>query len=241
MGYCVFFDLETQACAPRRLHGQARVKALQSLPISVVSALTAPSQQLQTPESAAAAVEAARPRSFWIDNEEDAPFEPLLQIFDKADVIVGYNVLEFDFVVLQSHYMRGASSASDADARYFTHRAKTLDLFDRIKAVTSVWYKMDELLVANGLRQKTADGLEAVKMWENRERDDLAAYCETDVRLTALLACQSRLGLPQKNDYKPPLQVPHTVFGIAAAVAAHNHESAPPTGTRDNSAHTTAD
>ena len=57
--------------------------------------------------------------------------------------------------------------------------------------------KLDALLAANGLPGKTSDGLEAIRMGERGDRDQLRAYCAEDVRLLAQLTLLPELRVPR--------------------------------------------
>ena len=142
----------------------------------------------------------------WRDICTDGgPFEPLLAAFDAADLIVGYNSLDFDMPLLQKHY-------SDL-GRYMRHRIKSLDIFSRVRAVTGLWPKLDALLMANGLQGKSGDGAHAVLLWEADRREELAAYCMQDVLVTAQLAMLPQLQVANH-------ELPGHVFGAAPALLA---------------------
>ena len=65
-----------------------------------------------------------------------------------------------------------ASGGNAAEERYASHRFKCHDPMVRLLHVVDVQPKLDALLIANGLPTKTADGLEAIRMWEEGERDE---------------------------------------------------------------------
>ena len=149
----------------------------------------------------------AEKRTYWRDELDgfQAPFEGLFQAFDDAMLIVGYNSLGFDLPLLRKHY-------TDTK-RYFAHRCKSLDVFTRVRDVLEYWPKLDHLLKENNLGLKTGTGAEAVKMWEDGRRKELAAYCMVDVRKTAELASLSHLIVNGKS-------IPNYVFGIEPTISA---------------------
>ena len=116
----------------------------------------------------------------WCDVKPIMAFEPLLNAFDEATVIVGYNILAFDLPLLKRYYKNNRN-------RYMAHRQKCHDLFDRIKSVVGFWPKLDHLLNDNALQSKTADGASAIAMWNDGRRMQLASYCMEDARLTLQL------------------------------------------------------
>ena len=136
------------------------------------------------------------------------PFEPLFEAFDAATLIVGFNTFEFDFPLLFKHY-----SKKTGGRRYIEHRIKSLDMFSRLRAVTNHWPKLDDLLRANGLPVKIANGREAVRMWQANEREELAEYCMEDVQCTARLALLPSLRFGQTD-------IPEHVYGLMPALAA---------------------
>lgn len=134
------------------------------------------------------------------------PLVDLLAAFDDADLIVGYNVLDFDFPLLRKHYGQDC-------VRYREHRMKTLDPFHRLRAATCEWPKLDRLLAENGLATKTSSGKVAIQWWEQGERKKLRDYCMQDVYCTARLALLPTLRMGGVN-------VPAPIYAIRAALAA---------------------
>ncbi len=78
-----------------------------------------------------------------------------------------------------------------------------------------MWYKLDTLLRNNGLQTKTANGLEAIKMWSDGRLEELQNYCMSDVMLTARMMLLPSLKLPAD-----PVPVPEHVYGLRPAVLA---------------------
>lgn len=142
--------------------------------------------------------------TYWIDVAPQ--FTGLLQLFDDADLIVGFNSLSFDLPLLYKHYKRQHD-------QYISHRLKSHDVFLRIRDATGTWPKLDFLLRENGLASKTSSGDEAVKMWEQQRRNELEAYCAADVRLTLELTTLPALTLNGR-------QIPAFIFSTVAALSA---------------------
>ena len=147
------------------------------------------------------------------------PFEPLLAAFDACAVIVGYNQLGFDMHLLRKYYGRDL-------ARYAAHRAKCLDPFVVLRALTDEWLGLDALLAANGLAQKTGKGTGAVQLWDavqmgspeeaRAAREALESYCAADVERTARLVLLTSLRVPGRV----PLRLPNACCGLASRLAA---------------------
>jgi len=155
-------------------------------------------------------IDQAREITCWRDvapTKGANPFKELLDAFDSADVIVGYNSLDFDMPLLWKHY------GTKAARRYLEHRIKSIDIFSRIRAVTSQWPKLDDLLAANKLGSKSGNGAHAITLWEEQRRDELQQYCMMDVRKTAELALLPRMRMGDA-------WVPNHVYGPGPAIQA---------------------
>jgi hypothetical protein len=147
--------------------------------------------------------------TFWVDSPDG--MEPMLKQFDDAEIIVGYNILSFDNLVLHSYYKGNR-------ARQLHHAFKCHDLFRRIiDAQAGRWPKLDRLLQLNGESPKTANGLIAITWWAQNNRKDLEEYCKCDVSLLAKLALR-RDGI--ELDGAEPLRAPPSLVGVAHALAA---------------------
>ena len=127
---------------------------------------------------------------FWCDDAQG--FKPLLALMDEVDVIVTYNGATFDMPLLRKHYT--------SSARYYAHRFKHLDLFARLRDATGIWISLTNLATSNGLQPKTGNGLQAIDWWHAGNRDDLLAYCHSDVRILATLACKQTLVIPNVGE-----------------------------------------
>lgn len=201
----VIFDCESDS-RPRARLGDNNSRSEQDfrfVQCTCVCALIVPVAQLPS-------IEGAVSLTCWRDGPADfshSPFEPLLEAFDAASIIVAFNALEFDFPLLWKHYGRRESR------RYLEHRIKCLDMFSRLRAVSNHWPKLDDLLVANGLAPKTSDGREAIRMWEANERGALEDYCKADVMRT------TELSLLPEMAYGQALMPSH-VYGLMPALRA---------------------
>ena len=190
--YVVFFDLETQEKISA-MPGQSREDKFRCCKCRSPAWCACPLGLRWIQTFVDEAIGQSKRHTVWRDElyDEKKPFDVILNIFDKAELICGYNVFAFDFLVLRKHYAGNA-------LRYYSHCSKTVDPFSRLRDVTGVWFKLGALLKENGLETKTADGLEAIKMWENGERAKLAEYCMGDTVQTARLVMKRELTLPLK-------------------------------------------
>tara|TARA_X000001036_G_scaffold32503_2_gene26597 strand:+ start:156 stop:752 length:597 start_codon:yes stop_codon:yes gene_type:complete len=168
------------------------------------------------------ALESGQPLHWWRDGPvhdgDPHPFEPLLRLFDTAEVIVAYNGLDFDFPLLFKHY----DKTTQGKARYFAHRAKCFDPFQNIRAVYDHWPKLDALLQDNSIPTKLATGLEAILMWERGDRTSLLEYCAQDVKAMAQLCLRGDL---QYRYLRFNETIPAKLVDARCAVAAHRAAS----------------
>lgn len=102
---------------------------------------------------------------------EDSIGDLVDQLFG-ARLVVGYNILKFDYGVLRPY----------TDRRF--NRIPTLDLMDHLYRRTGFRSSLNAVAGATIGAAKTADGLEAVEMWRDGRIDELAAYCRSDVEIT---------------------------------------------------------
>ena len=88
--------------------------------------------------------------------------------------------------------------------------------------VSGTYYKLDKLLVENGLSAKCGDGQKAVQMWAANDRPNLEMYCAMDVDLTAKLSLLENIKIngPQR------LSLPQHVHGLRSAIAARRASGA---------------
>ncbi|OGH58944.1 MAG: hypothetical protein A2725_04330 [Candidatus Magasanikbacteria bacterium RIFCSPHIGHO2_01_FULL_33_34] len=96
----------------------------------------------------------------------------LWPILEKAERIIGYNSEHFDIPVLNKYYM--------GDLTSIPH----LDLLKIIKDMSGKRYKLDDIAQATLQIKKSADGLQAMKWYEEGKIDEIKKYCEQDVKVT---------------------------------------------------------
>jgi DEAD/DEAH box helicase domain-containing protein len=102
--------------------------------------------------------------------EEDA--ELLVADLRKADQVIGYNLLRFDYEVLR---------------RYTTDPLAdlpTVDMLDVIHRRLGFRLKLDDVAAATLGEGKSADGLQAVRWFREGQVDKVIDYCRRDVEVT---------------------------------------------------------
>ncbi|NQT83255.1 helicase [bacterium] len=101
--------------------------------------------------------------------------EALIGELLSADLVIGFNLIKFDYVVLQPY------TAHDLK------RIKTLDIFARAVAVLGFRVSLESFARATLGVGKMADGLQAVAWYRAGQFDKLEEYCRKDVDLTRQL------------------------------------------------------
>ena len=212
-GPVVFWDCESD-CTFAMCPGATRDQQFSHMQITCLCALECDAALCLDSDDPERAIDEGKKLAWWRDVAEFGhdPFDEFLELMDRASVIVAYNAMEFDFPVLRKHYGKG----TDAHRRYLRHRQKTLDPFSRIRAATDFWPKLDLLLVHNALAKKTANGIEAIKMWEEGRRDELLYYCHGDVAQMARFCLLREAIYPGLG----PLEV--SLYSVASALRALN-------------------
>lgn len=225
LGPVVVFDCETD-CTFATAVGFDRADQMKSMQVTVVCAevleeavVDASSTTADAPEPSAEPVRI----TCWRDDNgvEGGPFEALFAAFDGASLIVAYNGVSFDMPVMRKYYTSGE--------RYMRHLQKLHDPFDRIRSNTGLWVGLDAVLSRNGLPTKTGSGVDAVHLWAEGRRDELARYCANDVAtLTRLVLRRGPLQVSAKRgrglggglEAGTAISVSAAVYAVGAALAA---------------------
>jgi DEAD/DEAH box helicase domain-containing protein len=90
----------------------------------------------------------------------------------QLDRVVGFNLIKFDYKVL--------AGLSD----FHFHGLPTLDILVIVHETLGYRLSLDHLAQNTLGAQKSADGLMALKWWQQGEMDKIIDYCTQDVRVT---------------------------------------------------------
>ena len=102
----------------------------------------------------------------------EAQVEALVRDLSQADLVVGFNVLRFDYEVLRAY--------SD----YVFSQIPTVDMLDHIHKTLGFRVSLGSLAGATLGAQKSADGLAAVRWYKTGQMEKIIAYCKQDVQVT---------------------------------------------------------
>lgn len=110
----------------------------------------------------------------------------LITELQRADLVVGYNVLRFDYEVLHGY--------TPMDLR----QIPTLDMLVELQKVLPHRLSLDSIAAATLGVEKTSDGLQALRWFREGRLLEIAEYCCYDVKITGLV---HRYGAAHKQLY----------------------------------------
>ena len=99
----------------------------------------------------------------------------LLRELQRADCVIGFNVIDFDFEVLAPYSVFDLS------------QVPVLDLMQHVEKVIGLRVGLDAIAEQTLGCGKTADGMEALKWWKEGKLGRIAEYCCYDVKATKLV------------------------------------------------------
>ncbi|MDZ4287586.1 MAG: ribonuclease H-like domain-containing protein [Prosthecobacter sp.] len=99
--------------------------------------------------------------------------EDLIRQLVRADLVIGFNHIGFDYEVLMGQAIFD-----------FRDQLRSLDLLVELEKKLGHRLKLDAVAAATLGTGKTADGLEAIRWWQQGKMAELAEYCCFDVKVT---------------------------------------------------------
>lgn len=94
----------------------------------------------------------------------------------KAELVVGFNVMNFDYEVLMAYTILDLKE-----------HLRTLDLMLELEKKLGHRLGLDAIAHATIGARKTGDGLDAIRWWREGRMLDIAEYCCFDVKCTRLV------------------------------------------------------
>lgn len=99
--------------------------------------------------------------------------QDLISQLRRADLVIGYNHVSFDYGVLGGYY-----------AFDLTEELRSLDLMVDLEAKVGHRPKLEDVATATLGVGKTAEGLQAIRWWQQGKLAEIAEYCAYDVKVT---------------------------------------------------------
>lgn len=106
------------------------------------------------------------------DSFLETDFPRLWQLFERAELLVGYNSDHFDIPILNKYYPGDLS------------KIKSLDLMKEVHASAGRRLKLDSLAEATLGEKKIASGIQSLEWWRKGEIEKVREYCLKDVEIT---------------------------------------------------------
>jgi len=132
----------------------------------------------------------------YTESRVDRLIEELL----RADLVVGFNCINFDYEVLMGYTILDLPS-----------QLPTLDLMVDLEKSLGHRLKLDAIATATLGVGKTGDGLDAIRWWREGKVLEIAEYCCFDVKVTRLVheygRDQGRLFFYDRNNQKRRVDV----------------------------------
>lgn len=147
----VYFDLETQKAADE-VGGWGNIRAMR-MSVGVTYSTARGGYQI------------------YGEKQVDALVQELL----RADLVVGFNNLRFDYEVLHGYTVLDLT------------QAPTLDMLLELQKVMNHRISLDALANSTLGVEKTAEGLQAIQWFREGKMAEIAEYCCYDVKITKLI------------------------------------------------------
>jgi DEAD/DEAH box helicase domain-containing protein len=102
--------------------------------------------------------------------------QDLISRLRRADLVVGYNILRFDYEVLMAYTILSLPD-----------HLRTLDLLVDIEKSIGHRLKLEDVAQGTLGVGKVAEGLDAIRWWREGKMMEIAEYCCFDVKVTKLV------------------------------------------------------
>lgn len=102
--------------------------------------------------------------------------DDLIKRLQRADLVVGYNVIRFDYEVLMGYTVLS-----------LPEQLRTLDLLVDIEKSAGHRLKLEDVAQGTLGVGKIAEGLDAIRWWREGRVMEVAEYCCFDVKVTKLV------------------------------------------------------
>jgi DEAD/DEAH box helicase domain-containing protein len=101
--------------------------------------------------------------------------DDLLKDLQRADLVVGFNILRFDYEVLHGY------------TAFDLRQLPTLDMLVDLQAKLQHRLSLDSIATATFGVEKTAEGMQAIQWFKEGRLLEIAEYCCYDVKITRMV------------------------------------------------------
>jgi DEAD/DEAH box helicase domain-containing protein len=101
--------------------------------------------------------------------------EELIKELQRADLVIGFNHVRFDYRVLEGYSIFDFS------------QVPSLDMLIEVNRILGHRLKLDSIAQATFGCEKTAEGLQAIEWYQQGKLAEIAEYCLFDVKITKLI------------------------------------------------------
>jgi DEAD/DEAH box helicase domain-containing protein len=124
--------------------------------------------------------------------------DELLRELQRADLVVGFNNLRFDYEVLHGYTV------------FDLRQLPTLDMMIDLQKSLTHRLSLDAVASASLGVEKTSEGMQAIRWWREGKLMEIAEYCCYDVKITRLVHEFGRANrqVLYKNRFGAKLSVP---------------------------------
>lgn len=102
----------------------------------------------------------------------EAELDGLVDLLRSVSLVVGFNIIAFDYQVLSSY------------TDFHLSKLPTRDLLADIYKQLGFRLKLDDVAMSTLNTPKSADGLQAIQWYRDGKWDELIEYCKQDVKVT---------------------------------------------------------
>jgi DEAD/DEAH box helicase domain-containing protein len=106
---------------------------------------------------------------------EEKDVNELISMLKKADLIVGHNIIDFDFKVLQPYCDNQTINELNK---------KACDTLDILYKLTGRKLSLDHLVKKNIGLKKTIESIKIPGMWRNGQKEEVKEYLKNDLKIT---------------------------------------------------------
>ncbi len=126
---------------------------------------------------------------------EENNIDNLISELDKSKLIVGHNIIQFDYEILKYYFSQDIM---------FKIKMKTFDTmlkFDKFTGKAG-WVSLNDIATRNFGMSKTEDGTKIPQMWREGKKEQVKSYLLNDLKITEKFYLKGKEGYKFKYEHK---------------------------------------